>query len=207
MVRELRPAYSFWFVAALCVATASGSKSHLSSPSSFISYPLKPHHVVRRERRRQRHLGAEQNGVAASELLDDEKLQRPEIGSVRRRAIAQQVGALYQGYGTHYVDLWCGSPPQRQTVIVDTGSGVTAFPCGSCEDCGVPKYHIDRLFKEDESCSFNYAECNPEEGVTCTTHRGVCHSNNDNKCKISMSYAEGSRWDAYESIDKCYVGK
>jgi hypothetical protein len=35
----------------------------------------------------------------------------------------KQMGALYQGYGTHYVDLWVGSPPQRQTVIVDTGSG------------------------------------------------------------------------------------
>ena len=107
--------------------------------------------------------------------------------------------------GTHYVDLWCGSPPQRQTVIVDTGSGVTAFPCSSCPDCGVPKYHIDRLFKEEESCSFHYAECNKEEGIPCTTHRGICHSDN-NHCKISMSYAEGSRWDAYESIDKCYVG-
>jgi hypothetical protein len=30
----------------------------------------------------------------------------------------QQIGALYQGYGTHYVDVWVGTPPQRQTVIV-----------------------------------------------------------------------------------------
>jgi len=28
-------------------------------------------------------------------------------------------GRLYQGYGTHYVDLWVGTPvPQRQTLIV-----------------------------------------------------------------------------------------
>ena len=178
--------YSLWLVCAICITSASPSQS-------FISYPLKPHHVVRRERRRERHLGAE---------LEEE---RPSMGSVRRRAIAQQVGALYQGYGTHYIDLWCGSPPQRQTVIVDTGSGVTAFPCGSCSDCGVPKYHIDRLFKEEDSCSFRYAQCDKDEGIPCTTHRGVCST--DKHCKISMSYAEGSRWDAYESIDKCYVGK
>ena len=37
---------------------------------------------------------------------------------------------LSQGYGTHYVHLWVGSPtPQRQSVIVDTGSHFTAFPC------------------------------------------------------------------------------
>lgn len=34
-----------------------------------------------------------------------------------------EVSELFQGYGTHYVDLWVGTPPQRQTVIVDTGSG------------------------------------------------------------------------------------
>lgn len=38
-----------------------------------------------------------------------------------------ETGALYQGYGTHYIDLWVGTPPQRQTVIVDTGSSITAL--------------------------------------------------------------------------------
>ena len=38
-----------------------------------------------------------------------------------------ETGALYQGYGTHYLDLWVGTPPQRQTVIVDTGSSITAL--------------------------------------------------------------------------------
>jgi len=50
---------------------------------------------------------------------------------------ALPMSQLYQGYGTHYVDLWVGSPiPQRQTVIVDTGSSVTAFPCKGCHECG-----------------------------------------------------------------------
>lgn len=40
-----------------------------------------------------------------------------------------QAVPLSQGYGTHYVHLWVGSPsPQRQSVIVDTGSHWTAFP-------------------------------------------------------------------------------
>lgn len=54
-------------------------------------------------------------------------------GQVARRRLAETTSKndtaltaaqLYQGYGTHYVDLWCGTPPQRQTVIVDTGSGM-----------------------------------------------------------------------------------
>lgn len=31
--------------------------------------------------------------------------------------------------GYYYVNLFVGSPPQKQTVIVDTGSSITAFPC------------------------------------------------------------------------------
>ena len=116
------------------------------------------------------------------------------------RNLQQQMGALYQGYGTHYVDVWVGSPnPQRQTVIVDTGSGVTAFPCEECTNCG-DKYHTDHYFKESESTSFKSLGCNE-------CFKGYCASmNGGKKCRISMSYAEGSSWSAYEAIDLCYAG-
>ncbi len=31
--------------------------------------------------------------------------------------VTYETGALYQGYGTHYVDLWVGTPPQRQSKV------------------------------------------------------------------------------------------
>lgn len=31
--------------------------------------------------------------------------------------------------GYYYVNIFVGSPPQKQTVIVDTGSSLTAIPC------------------------------------------------------------------------------
>ena len=116
------------------------------------------------------------------------------------RALQQQMGALYQGYGTHYIDLWVGSPtPQRQTVIVDTGSGVTAFPCEECDGCG-DDYHTDNYYRHSESSSFRPLGCDE-----CT--RGYCASvANSQKCRISMSYAEGSSWTAYEAVDLCYAG-
>lgn len=152
-----------------------------------ITYPLVPHHV--QQMRRHRALEQFSVNVRAEE---DHSL-------VRRRDIAQQMGALYQGYGTHYVDLWCGSPPQRQTVIVDTGSGVTAFPCTGCKNCGVPRYHIDELFNVEKSSTFEHNTC----AGGCMTTRSHCSTS---ECKISMSYAEGSRWDAFEAIDTCYIG-
>ena len=53
-----------------------------------------------------------------------------------------QIASLFQGYGTHYADLWCGSPArQRQTVIVDTGSGVTALrPTGQSTGPDAARY-------------------------------------------------------------------
>lgn len=141
----------------------------ITTAEALITYPLVPQHVQRRRR------------------LSD------------RRDLGEMVSALYQGYGTHYIDLWCGSPPQRQTVIVDTGSGITAFPCSGCRDCGVPKYHIDQLFNENESTTFQRNTCD----AGCLTSRSRCATG---QCAVTMSYAEGSRWDAFEAVDNCYVG-
>lgn len=37
------------------------------------------------------------------------------------------LGSFDLGY--YYTNLFVGTPPQKQTVIVDTGSSLTAFPC------------------------------------------------------------------------------
>lgn len=135
--------------------------------------------------------------------VEDEALPRPtrsrrDLAATNTDREIQQVGALYQGYGTHYTDLWCGTPPQRQTVIVDTGSGVTAFPCSGCGDCGVPKYHANPLFVEGDSSSFHELSC-----TECL--KGTCRSG-AKQCHVGMSYQEGSSWSAYEAQDRCYVG-
>lgn len=43
--------------------------------------------------------------------------------------LGTELAPLYPGYGTHFVYLYVGTPPQRQSVIIDTGSHFTAFPC------------------------------------------------------------------------------
>ena len=49
---------------------------------------------------------------------------------------AASAAPLETGLGTHYAYLWVGTPPQRQTVILDTGSYRTGFPCDPCSNCG-----------------------------------------------------------------------
>jgi hypothetical protein len=169
---------------------------HSQQSSNKLSmFPLIPHHVEVQRRRLERDHPTDLPMDSVGDISSTLSSFAP-----RRRQEAQQVGALYQGYGTHYVDLWCGTPPQRQTVIVDTGSAVTAFPCSGCADCGVPKYHIDQLFVESSSSTFRPSNCDDSNG--CISSRGHC---SNHQCTITMSYAEGSRWTAYEGVDRCYV--
>lgn len=80
----------------------------------MVSIALIPHAVQRRRL-------LEEHGYAPDELVPD----RPHQYQGRRQlqhhgggSDPTPVSELFQGYGTHYADLWCGTPPQRQTVIV-----------------------------------------------------------------------------------------
>jgi hypothetical protein len=106
-----------------------------------------------------------------------------------------QTSPLHQGYGTHYATIWVGTPSQRKSVIVDTGSHFTAFPCRGCDDCG-EEHHTDRYFDPEASSTFRALQCG-----SCLA--GKC---DDDKCVFSQAYTEGSSWSAYESVDKVFVG-
>ena len=193
-------AAAFLVLAAVVSATATISQSR-----QLMVLPLIPHSV-----QKHRFLLQQKQQQAQQQPLEERptrsKYNRITTTSTASTTTPVQMAALYQGYGTHYVDLWVGTPePQRQTVIVDTGSGVTAFPCQECtHNCGVgsaksQQYHIDGLFQQSQSLTFQKVKCDE-----CL--RGHCVSQHDDECIIHMSYAEGSSWTAYESKDQCYVG-
>lgn len=82
--------------------------------------------------------------------------------------------------GYYYVDIWVGTPPMKQTVIIDTGSRLTAFPCIGCTDCG---HHMDKYFDFKNSSTSRIIKCN--ENIKCSK----C---TNETCEYSQSYAEGS---------------
>lgn len=111
--------------------------------------PLLPRHALQHRQRRELMDSRKPIPRHLRENVEDEMYHAPhhqrkriypimtpdnkEIVDARSRNLADEkstsyeTGALYQGYGTHYLDLWVGTPPQRQTVIVDTGSSITAL--------------------------------------------------------------------------------
>lgn len=113
---------------------------------------------------------------------------------------AYQTAPLSQGVGTHYATVWVGTPqPQPQTLIVDTGSHHTAFPCKPCVKCG-EQHHTDEYFDPAQSHTFEKLTCGyctEDVNERCSPKR---------ECKLSQSYAEGSSWSAYQASDMFFCG-
>lgn len=123
---------------------------------------------------------------------------------------------LEYGYGTHYVSLWVGSPiPQRMTLIIDTGSHHSAFPCKGCNQCG-ERYHIGSYFDPQKSNSYRAlscgecrweAQCQPIPTLSVTRFDTKSYqSDYSHGCFLEMSYTEGSHWEAFQVTDRVFLG-
>mmetsp|Transcript_1276 Transcript_1276/g.2920 ORF Transcript_1276/g.2920 Transcript_1276/m.2920 type:complete len:302 (+) Transcript_1276:257-1162(+) len=182
------------------VATAAAASASNGNPG-IVTFPLLSHqHVV------QRHLAELSSTPHGRRLLAAHNLTSSSFDRLpfhRPRSLSspsQQLSPLYQGYGTHYLDLWLGLPtPQRQTAVVDTGSSATAFPCLECRDCGT---HADPPFNETASLSFRVSVC-PSEPCAF----GSCDVKGT--CLVAHEYGSGddaSSWIAFEAQDVVYAG-
>lgn len=100
-------------------------------------------------------------------------------------AISYDRFPIYHMLGSYFAYIWVGTPAQRVSVIMDTGSHFTAFPCTGC-NCGK---HIDPYFNPKASST--------SEVMTCFA---------GNKCYIKQSYSEGSSWHAFKVKDRVWVG-
>lgn len=61
--------------------------------------------------------------------------------------------------GYYYANIYVGSPPQEQSVIMDTGSGQLALPCSKCVSCG--NRHIHPPFRMSASTTSKFITCVP----------------------------------------------
>ena len=122
--------------------------------------------------------------VASSELLKFDLHRSP--GARTRRVLYNgdlamaAGGELYEGMSTHYTHLYVGTPPQRVSVIVDSGSHYAAWVCEPCNGCGS---HTDAPFKASESSTYEEL-------------RGT----------LSQAYEEGSMWHAKKASDLVSLG-
>lgn len=144
-----------------------------------------------------------------------------QLGSPRVRTLlrcfplAPQPVRAWRRY--YYADVYVGTPPQRQTVIVDTGSSMTAFPCKGCLACGT---HMDPKFDVDASSTAEYVSCKAHVPGGCS----FCESDHCGYSLVSalvllerahgltcayasvQHYSEGSSLSGYKVRDVLWLG-
>ena len=104
---------------------------------------------------------------------------------------------LHATTGTHHVHMYIGSPPQRQTLIVDTGSRLMALPCEPCRGCG---RHASKFYDSSISTTDVIPKCG-----NCYLNVSKCSDFSD-RCILSQKYTEGSSWTAFETEDVVWFG-
>ncbi|VEU33798.1 unnamed protein product [Pseudo-nitzschia multistriata] len=123
---------------------------------------------------------------------------------------------LHAHSGTWHVHVYVGSPPQRQTLIVDTGSKAMAFPCKTCETCTeCCGSHASPYFDPFQSTTHRITKCGDclLEGISkCPLYSFGLDSSlqgaegNSNFCTFTQRYTEGSSWTATEVEDIVWLG-
>jgi hypothetical protein len=125
---------------------------------------------------------------------------------------------LHAVSGTHHVDLNVGEPISRRTLIVDTGSRLTAWVCHECHNCG-RHANTPYSFKDSSTAIINTCgQCDwPDTSenacrATEPSHRlhnkhpkkavaGDAELASQTRCGMRQKYTEGSSWTAHEVND------
>lgn len=95
--------------------------------------------------------------------------------------------------GYYYIEAYVGTPPQKTSLIFDTGSRQTIFPCDTCTSCGV---HMYGLFNTTKSSTFQYAlQDQPNYGWNCK------NADISNRCTFYSAYVEGSQYTGLIGMD------
>ena len=106
---------------------------------------------------------------------------------------------MHYDSGSHHIYIYVGSPkPQRQTLILDTGSRYMAFPCEPCQDCG---HHASPTYFNDTESTTHRDNFHPN----CVFNKKKKKDADDDSCRFDQTYLEGSSWRAKEVEDMIFL--
>eukprot|EP00521_Asterionellopsis_glacialis_P017988 CAMPEP_0195293050 /NCGR_PEP_ID=MMETSP0707-20130614/11541_1 /TAXON_ID=33640 /ORGANISM="Asterionellopsis glacialis, Strain CCMP134" /LENGTH=737 /DNA_ID=CAMNT_0040353677 /DNA_START=137 /DNA_END=2346 /DNA_ORIENTATION=- len=121
---------------------------------------------------------------------------------------------VYEGFGTQFMDLYIGTPPQKRTLAVQTSSDYTSIACDTCiskddnyNHCGKDR---DDLYYTTKSQTFEYTHTRDANTVcprqvwqnyeftnTQTFHEG--------KCRVDHQFRDISSYRGYHVVDQTVV--
>lgn len=104
--------------------------------------------------------------------------------------------------GGYSLNVYIGTPPQKQNVIIDTGSDDLIVYCNQCKECGT---HKNSKFNQTLSSSIKDVESSQTFlNFTCRNEP----MNSNKKCQFQVSYAQDPNQflEGEYKIDKIQVG-
>ncbi|OWZ21702.1 Pepsin-like aspartic protease A1 [Phytophthora megakarya] len=151
------------------------------------------------------------NGIARSQAVnalqgryryhrsvDDEVVALQAMGyedaDTTRNAQTVEAG-LRSGSGSHTIQVTVGG--QQRELIIDTGSGKTAFVCVGCNNCGSKRKHEPFVFTDNTT----YLSCDRTMTMQSVKGEPPCAQCENGKCKYGQTYVEGDHWVAYKASD------
>jgi hypothetical protein len=120
---------------------------------------------------------------------EQEKAVSPSVEITRSNSTnptLQLTASLHEISGSQHLTIYTGQPPIARTLIVDTGSRLTAWRCDSSSAAV-------------SSSTLQVISCG-----ACQYPRTSCHKNNT--CVLTQRYTEGSSWTAHEAQDIVSLG-
>ncbi|KAF4035510.1 Eukaryotic aspartyl protease [Phytophthora infestans] len=117
----------------------------------------------------------------------------PDIDA-RRNEETVEMG-LHSGSGSHTIQVTVGG--QQRELIIDTGSGKTAFVCTGCNKCGNKRKHQPFIFTDNTT----YLSCDQSMTSLSNIEEPLCVDCENGKCKYGQTYIEGDHWTAYKASD------
>ena len=102
-----------------------------------------------------------------------------------------------------YAEIQIGSQRHKQSLIIDTGSFITAIPCEPyCKKCGG---HMNKRYNISQSNKSKVVRCDNNNTITqCTNElKGKCNENKE--CGFINAYGEGSSISGIFFNDSIYI--
>lgn len=173
-------------VALLASAAAVVAAGGLSSTS--VPHGLRASPGPRRSKGAHPGSGNRRTTLHMTRDLDAVHRHHRQLRQARRLGVFDSVSIFgpFRTLAYFYVDVYLGTPPQKATVIADTGSNLLALPCSGCGHCGP---HMDPKFDAAASSTATFYTTSSHPGVSSCRR---CLNGDTTHCCYAISYAEGS---------------
>eukprot|EP00546_Thalassionema_frauenfeldii_P021254 CAMPEP_0178903158 /NCGR_PEP_ID=MMETSP0786-20121207/5004_1 /TAXON_ID=186022 /ORGANISM="Thalassionema frauenfeldii, Strain CCMP 1798" /LENGTH=1129 /DNA_ID=CAMNT_0020574503 /DNA_START=118 /DNA_END=3507 /DNA_ORIENTATION=+ len=102
------------------------------------------------------------------------------------RRLASGTESPHRGFGTHFVTISVGNPPQPFRLAVATESDHTSLPCSGCSTCQSPLYEYsqDSVSKCPNDCAYEESSCD-----------------GDAACEVTVNYSDHIDASGYNGIE------